>query len=520
MKYILAIALLLGVGLNLADAQTQIGFYARTDCSSLSTPVTNGVVCLQLTTTGGRTAGREYYWNGAAWAPFPAAAIANTPSGNLAATDVQAALDELQTDIDTRAAVGGTNFFTNDNTFEDGDGFKIGNAADGTRRFRFDASGISGGATRTYVAPDSNGTLALTTSNVASATALASNPVDCAAQGAYADTIAANGDLTCDILIVTSTNDPTADDDTGDGYIVGTRWINTTDDTEWVAVDVTAATAVWQCTTCDGTTPGLTAVMTVENTYYGATSPATGMIVGKDSNHYGVWYYDETEGLKFECVELGVVGDCNKDVHLNSGFSRSIFDSSGQAVWRLSESTGRVTFPTASKQPLKTVYLDAGSFSTDGTQCAAPAEAALNTNKPKTWSITCTDNDAGRMTAKVTMPASWNGGTIRVRPSWFSQDSVATNIVQSWFGQCVRDGDAVADVATTGEQNATLTFESEANETQKAFTAAITLQGTCAGGATIFLTGDIDATGTTYVTMANARFLGVQIEYGISGESD
>jgi hypothetical protein len=34
---------------------------------------------------------------------FPAADIANTPSGNLAATNVQSALNELQTDIDTRA---------------------------------------------------------------------------------------------------------------------------------------------------------------------------------------------------------------------------------------------------------------------------------------------------------------------------------------------------------------------------------------------------------------------------------
>jgi len=35
--------------------------------------------------------------------PIAASAITNTPSGNLAATDVQAALNELQTDVDTRA---------------------------------------------------------------------------------------------------------------------------------------------------------------------------------------------------------------------------------------------------------------------------------------------------------------------------------------------------------------------------------------------------------------------------------
>lgn len=513
MKYILSVLLVVFIWGGVAEAQAPTGYYTRTDCSNLSTPVTNGVVCLQTTTTGGRTAGYEYYWTGAEWALQPAAAIENTPAGNIAATTVQAAINELDTETPKLA---GTNFFTSDNTFEDGDGFVIGNAAEGTKRFRFDASGISGGATRTYTAPDANGEISILGQTI-SGSEMVANTVT-ATQIDETDDYAFSGTVFPEVVFaslpasgnagvftwVTDCESLTSCDSGGGS----TRILHHDDGTGWIPIFSSAST------------PDLAAVMGAGNTYYGAISPATGMIVGKDSNHYGVWYYDETQGLKFQCVELGVVGDCNKDIFLNSGYSRNIYDSAGQSVWRLTESTGRVTFPTASKQPLKTVYIDAGAFSTDGTQCATPAEAALNTNKPKTWYIICTDNDAGRMTAKVTMPASWNGGTIRVRPSWFSQDSVATNIVQSWSGQCVRDGDAVADVATTGEQNATLTFESEAAETQKAFTAAITLQGTCAGGATIFLTGDIDATGTTYATMANARFLGAQIEYGISGESD
>jgi hypothetical protein len=83
------------------------------------------------------------------------------------------------------------------------------------------------------------------TGNASTATALASNPTDCAA-GAYADTIAANGNLTCDILIATAVVAPGVGDDTGDGYIIGTKWIDTAADTIYEAVDVTLGAAIWK----------------------------------------------------------------------------------------------------------------------------------------------------------------------------------------------------------------------------------------------------------------------------------
>jgi hypothetical protein len=52
------------------------------------------------------TTGKVNVYNGSTWVNAGAATaadLASTPSGNLAATDVQAALNELQTDIDTRA---------------------------------------------------------------------------------------------------------------------------------------------------------------------------------------------------------------------------------------------------------------------------------------------------------------------------------------------------------------------------------------------------------------------------------
>jgi len=45
---------------------------------------------------------------------------------------------------------------------------------------------------------------------------------------------------------------PTTSDDSGSGYVVGSRWIDTTNDKEYVCVDNTASAAVWAETTGGG----------------------------------------------------------------------------------------------------------------------------------------------------------------------------------------------------------------------------------------------------------------------------
>lgn len=51
---------------------------------------------------------------------------------------------------------------------------------------------------------------------------------------------------------VLKTTDPTVNDDANDGYLVGTRWINTTDDKAFVCLDNTVGAAVWTETTAGG----------------------------------------------------------------------------------------------------------------------------------------------------------------------------------------------------------------------------------------------------------------------------
>jgi hypothetical protein len=73
----------------------------------------------------------------------------------------------------------------------------------------------------------------------------------------YADVATLTGDVTTligDVATLTALEagsfhsaaaDPTVNDDSGDGYAVGTRWLNTTTRATFIAIDVTVGAAVW-----------------------------------------------------------------------------------------------------------------------------------------------------------------------------------------------------------------------------------------------------------------------------------
>jgi hypothetical protein len=85
----------------------------------------------------------------------------------------------------------------------------------------------------------------------------------------------------------TSASDPTTGDDSGDGHVIGCRWINTATDEEFVATDVSVGAAVWQSTTSGGggsidVTDGTTTVspastLDFDPTYFDVTAPGGGV---------------------------------------------------------------------------------------------------------------------------------------------------------------------------------------------------------------------------------------------------
>src|SRR5512138_929656 len=85
---------------------------------------------------------------------------------------------------------------------------------------------------------------------------------------------------------MSATTDPTTGDDDGDGYAIGSRWYNLTDDTEWVCLDASTGAAVWVETTGGGTvdwaSPG-TIGSTTPNSGAFTTLNTSGAVVFNDA---------------------------------------------------------------------------------------------------------------------------------------------------------------------------------------------------------------------------------------------
>ena len=159
---------------------------------------------------------------------------------------------------------------------------------------------------------------------------------------------------------------------------------------------------------------------------------------------------------------------------------------------------------------VESIYWPAAAISADGTQCADPAQAVINSG-PEIYTIICTDNDASQMEGHVNMPDGWDAGTVAFTLEYIqtAADTSALNAdvkamcrgagetVNSTFGSEV----AIDDAAVTGS-----------NAIDQTDSAAVTANGTCAAGDSLFWRIELDATGTT-TAVATLHFVGVKMEY-------
>jgi predicted ribosome-associated RNA-binding protein Tma20 len=159
--------------------------------------------------------------------------------------------------------------------------------------------------------------------------------------------------------------------------------------------------------------------------------------------------------------------------------------------------------------------------------CVLGAAAVLLTGGPKLAAVTCTDTNTDGIDFDVLMPDNWNGGPVSVELAVFYAGTTHTGQVfdMNFSGQCVRGGDPVAAWAITSGATAEsvtnvevqLTASAVANRELKGTTGPLTLSGTCAGGAHVYLHGLVDATGTTFTPMSEAKIVGVKLEYTSQG---
>lgn len=156
------------------------------------------------------------------------------------------------------------------------------------------------------------------------------------------------------------------------------------------------------------------------------------------------------------------------------------------------------------------MYWDAGGMTPDGTQCADAAKVTINSG-PAQYTIICADNDASTIYGHVVLLDSWDAGTITFELEYL-QTAADTNALNSDIAcECRGAGETVDNTWGT-EQAIDDAGVTGSNAVDHTTSAAVTCNGTCAAGDTIYWRLQIDATGTT-TAVATLHILGMKAEY-------
>ena len=244
-------------------------------------------------------------------------------------------------------------------------------------------------------------------------------------------------------------------------------------------------------------------------------------VCGTDSHTDECWhiYVNSSGDPIIRCVTNGTEGDCDTKVKIDAGNAWILQDSADATIVRIepgaSGGINQFTFGSG-YYPYKSVWFDAAALSTDGTQCAAPAEVTLNSG-PKTFTIICTDNDASTIYGKVKMPSEYSGGAVYFTHVYL-QTAADTNALNGDISaQCRGNGVtvnstwgtevAIDDAAVTGS-----------NKNDFTTSGAVTPNGTCTGAPMLYFRYQLDATGTI-TAVATLHHLGFLMEYPVTSWS-
>lgn len=264
-----------------------------------------------------------------------------------------------------------------------------------------------------------------------------------------------------------------------------------------------------EAATLIGIAQGLDETFNAGNEIDGATS-ANPVIIGngtQKAKHYG----DATKGYVIEPVPLG-----DTTFRCWTNFNCLIRDEEGNATILTIDpdaASKNAMYQFGSNyKPLKSFFLPAGFFSTDGTQCAAPAEVTPIASGAKMFTILCADNDSSRMNATIDMPDDYDGGTIQLKSS-VVQTAADTGVIEfQGRAQCKGDTETLVAISSFGTEVVWTDTMTGSGAVNKATSGAITPSGTCAAGDLISVSIDIGATNTT-TAMATAHILGFKLIY-------
>lgn len=182
---------------------------------------------------------------------------------------------------------------------------------------------------------DASNTFAVTAAEIVSGTLLHERGGLEADVSAYAGVPFINGGATTEIKYNHAASAaPTANDDSGDGYVVGSRWIDTTNDKEYVCLDNTLTTAVWTETT--GAGGGASGFSIVRNT-------ASGTITGGSWQTVPIAEGTDPDGLITVASNQMTFANAGWYTPLEVSYFAATF---AQAMFRLRDVTNGVTLAT------------------------------------------------------------------------------------------------------------------------------------------------------------------------------
>jgi len=257
-----------------------------------------------------------------------------------------------------------------------------------------------------------------------------------------------------------ATTAPTVNEDSGDGYAVGSIWCDVTADKGYICLDATVGAAVWILA---GYSDGQ-AVDAVEAAATTTTTPA------------GASDY-----------LLAVVGGVLK---------RILYDDAAKAK--------------------QTIILGAGGWPSTTAGCQVLTKSAEGATYKGTFQGFMFDKDAVEYLEYVAvMPDNYDGGTMTARFFWEPNTTVnPTAVVWQIEAACLGDGDALdaawgtpVTVTDNGADNTKLYIS--------AATAAMTPGGTPAGGKLMHFRISRKATDAADTLVTDAGLESVQVEYGI-----
>jgi len=160
---------------------------------------------------------------------------------------------------------------------------------------------------------------------------------------------------------------------------------------------------------------------------------------------------------------------------------------------------------------VESVFWDAAGMIPDGTQCDVASDPVTINSGPMQYTAICADNDSSTLYGHIVMPDSWDAGTVTFELEYL-QTAADTSALNSDIAAMCRGATetvnntwgsevAIDDAAVTGS-----------NAVDHTTSAAVTANGTCAGGDTLYFRWQLDATGTT-TAVATLHILGMKMEY-------